>query len=187
MVSANALRRAVKVAPVTALQVDYALFTRNIEATSGLPEANILTTCRELGVAIVAATPLGRGVLTSTYSEGQSFNDEFRRGFPRFQPESQKHNAVLLGPIQAFAHKKECTITQLALAWLLKQGADVFPIPGTRNPKYVEENFAARKIQLSDEEEAEIRRYVESVEVDGDIVPAYYRATVYLDTPEQKA
>ncbi|KAH8172235.1 aldo/keto reductase family protein [Sarocladium implicatum] len=185
MVSAKALRRAVKIAPVAALQVDYALLTRNIEATSDIPEANILATCRELGVALVAATPLGRGVLTNRYTDVNSFDDAFRGGFPRFQPESREHNGEFTRAIQSFAEKKGCTITQLALAWLLKQGNDIFPIPGTRNAKYVEENFLALKVQLSDEEEAEIRRYVESVEVVGDFVPAYYKATVYLDTPEE--
>lgn len=186
MVSAKALRRAVKIAPVAALQVDYSLFARDIESESGPVESNILSTCRELGVALVAATPLGRGLMTTTFQDGKPLGDDkdYRPGFPRFQGDNQKHNAELVSKVQAFADKKGCSLPQLTLAWLLKQGDDIFPIPGTRRPQYLEQNFASLDIKLSDAEEAEIRRYVESVEIAGGLVPEGYQHLIYVDTVE---
>lgn len=189
MISAKALRRAVKIAPVAAVQVDYSLFYREIEATSGTPEANILSTARELGVAIVCATPLGRGLLSSTFKDNKPLGNvqDFRASVPSFQSENAKHNTAMVQKVHEFAEKKGCSISQLGLAWLLKQGDDVFPIPGTKRPANLEQNFEALDVELSDEEEREIRRYAESVQIAGANVPDSALSWVYVDTAEAKA
>lgn len=184
-VSAVALRRAVKIAPVAALQVEYSLFMREIELTTGRPK-DILSTCRELGVALVIATPLGRGIITSTYAEDKPLSaagmDVRPLVLPRFLGENKVHNINLVKQLGEFAEKKKCTITQLVLAWLLKQDDLIFPIPGTKKVKYVEENFAALQVELSDEEEAELRKFAESVEIAGEGVPASAMDWIYSDT-----
>lgn len=184
MVSARCLRRASAIAPIAAMQVDYSMFAREIEHSTG-PEKNILSNCRELGVALVAATPLGRGILTTTYSEAKPLGDEADgrpHMLPRFQGDNKTHNADLVKQLSAFAQKKGCSVTQLALAWLLKQG--VFAIPGTRRVKYLEDNWAAASISLSDAEEAELRKFVESVQIAGDAVPQENADWVYSDSKE---
>jgi hypothetical protein len=188
MISAKALRRAVKVAPVAAIQIDYSLFYREIEATSGTPEANILSTARELGVAIVCATPLGRGLLSSTFKDNKPLSSatDFRAAVPSFQSENATHNAAMIQKVHEFAEKKGCSISQLGLAWLLKQGDDIFPIPGTKRPANLEQNFEALDVALSDEEELEIRRYAESVQIAGGNVPDSALSWVYVDTAEPK-
>lgn len=169
------------------MQVEYWLLDRSIEGTTG-PQKNIMSTCRELGVAMVAATPLGRGMLTSTHAEGQAQhadNDIRSSLMPRFLGDNAKHNADIVKKLAKFADQKGCSLAQLALAWLLKQ-EDVFVIPGTRRVKYVEENCkAATQFPLTDEEESEIRTFAESVEVAGNaiadgVVSLYYSDSVEL-------
>jgi aryl-alcohol dehydrogenase-like predicted oxidoreductase len=144
------LRRAFKVHPISALQTEYSLWSRE-------PEDEIIPACRELGVGFVPYSPLGRGFLTG---EIKSFDDlapdDFRRFSPRFQGENFEKNLVLVDKIKQLASEKGCTASQLALAWVMAQGDDIFPIPGTKRVKYLEENIAAADIKLSKEELAEI-------------------------------
>jgi aryl-alcohol dehydrogenase-like predicted oxidoreductase len=137
------LRRACAVHQVTALQTEYSLWSRD-------PEDEILPTCRELGIGFVAYSPLGRGFLTGAY---QSFDDlapdDFRRHQPRFQGENFQKNLDLVALLTTLASAKGCTPAQLALAWLLAQGDDIVPIPGTKRVTYLEQNLAALDVSLS--------------------------------------
>ncbi|KAJ5604857.1 hypothetical protein N7510_010011 [Penicillium lagena] len=183
MVSSSTLRRASKVAAVTAYQPGYSLFDRDIEGPDG---TDALATCRELGIAIVAATPLSRGLLTSTFSGGDPVGStDSRRMMPRFQDGQREFNVKVAEQIKAVADKKGCTLSQLALAWLLKQGNDIFPIPGTRRIKYLEENWRALEISLTDEEEASIRAIIEKTPVAGGSVPPQFTALIFRDTEEE--
>ncbi len=142
-VSAATLRRAATVHPITALQTEYSLFTRDVES-------GILPACRELGTTLVAYSPLGRGLLTGVQRLPETLAPgDYRRDLPRFQGEAAEHNARLVARLAAFAHEAGCTPPQLALAWLLSQGADVVPIPGTRRRARLEENVGALEVGLS--------------------------------------
>lgn len=148
--SAKTLERACTVHPITALQTEYSLWTRD-------PEQDLLATCRRLGVGFVAYSPLGRGFLTGTLQKPEDFaEDDFRRFNPRFQGENFAKNLVLVEKIKALANKKGCQPSQLALAWVLAQGSDIIPIPGTKQRRYLEENTAALDITLTTAELAEI-------------------------------
>lgn len=153
-VSPATLRRAMAVHPITAVQSEYSLWTRN-------PESGILPTCRELGVGFVPFSPLGRGFLTGTVRslEGLPAND-FRRGLPRFQTGSIERNLGLVDRLSELAQEKGCTAAQLALAWVLSRGEDVVPIPGTKKRRYLEENVAAMDLGLS---ARELERVTEAV------------------------
>lgn len=184
-ISSNTLRRAVKVAPVDAVQVDYSASMLDIEGPAG---TNLLATCREMGVAIVAAMPLGRGLLTTTFASGDKSsddNDQRNRTLPRFLGENREKNVTLVRQFKELADKKGCSTSQLALAWLLKQGDDIIPIPGTKKIKYLEENWAALDIKLSDEEEAEVRQFVKSAEIAGDVAPPQFKGYNFTDTREE--
>ena len=149
--SADTLRRAYSVHPITALQSEYSLWTRDIE------ENNVLATCRELGVGLVPYSPLGRGFLSGELKNFEDFaDDDFRRILPRFQGENFAKNLKLVEKIEELANQKGVTAAQLALAWVLEQGEDIVPIPGTKHVKYVEENAAAVDIKLSDDELGQI-------------------------------
>jgi aryl-alcohol dehydrogenase-like predicted oxidoreductase len=149
--SADTLRRAYSVHPITALQSEYSLWTRDVE------ENNVLAACRELGVGLVPYSPLGRGFLSGEIKKPDDFaEDDFRRILPRFQGENFEKNLKLVEKIEDIAKEKGVTAAQLALAWVLAQGEDVVPIPGTKHPKYVEENAAAVDIELSDDEQSQI-------------------------------
>jgi aryl-alcohol dehydrogenase-like predicted oxidoreductase len=141
-VSAETLRAAYAVHPITALQSEWSLFTRELER-------EIVPTARELGVGIVPYSPLGRGELTGTLDI--TAEDDFRRSVPRFQRENREHNLRLVEQLTEIANGLDCTPAQLALAWLLHQGHDVVPIPGTRRIKRLDENAAADQIVLSAE------------------------------------
>ena len=140
------LRRAAAVHPIAALQSEYSLWTRD-------PEAELLNTCRELDVSFVAYSPLGRGFLTGQI---QSFDDlpedDYRRRTPRFQGENFQKNLDLVKHIQALADQKGCTAAQLALAWVLAQGEDIVPIPGTKHRRYLEDNVGALQVALTSDE-----------------------------------
>ncbi len=145
-VSPATLRRAHAIHPITAVQSEYSLWTRE-------PEEGILPACRELGVGFVPFSPLGRGFLTGTVrSLGELPEDDFRRGVPRFLPGHLERNLELADRLRSLAEAKGATAAQLALAWVLARGEDVVPIPGTKHPKYLEENVAAAGIRLSGEE-----------------------------------
>ncbi|GAE00136.1 aldo-keto reductase, putative [Paecilomyces variotii No. 5] len=183
-VNSNTLRRACKVAHVAAVQVEYSPFLLDVETEAS---GNLLQTCRELGVAIVCSSPLGRGMLTGAFMTKESLSGEGDmrvQMFPRFQEENFDTNTKLVAQFKTFADKKGCTPSQLALAWLLKQGDNVIPIPGTKKIKYLEQNWDALKVQLSDGEEAEIRRFLESADVKGYKSPEEAKQIDRLDTKE---
>jgi aryl-alcohol dehydrogenase-like predicted oxidoreductase len=151
-VSVDTLRRAHAVHPITALQSEYSLWTRD-------PEEGILQTCRELGIAFVAYSPLGRGFLTGQIKKIEDFEEgDYRRFSPRFQGENFTKNLELVKKIGELAKEKGCTPAQLALAWVLAQGEFIFPIPGTKHIRYLEENLGAINVQLSQNELEEIER-----------------------------
>src|SRR5208283_5133849 len=131
------LRKACAVHPIAALQTEYSLWSRE-------PEQEILAACRELGVGFVPYSPLGRGFLTGRFKSTRDLpQDDYRRQTPRFQGENFEKNLALLDRVEAFAREKRCTPAQLALAWVLAQGEDIVPIPGTKRRKYFDENLGA--------------------------------------------
>jgi aryl-alcohol dehydrogenase-like predicted oxidoreductase len=167
------------------VQVDYSPFQREIEDSTG---TDLLATCRELGVAVVCAMPLGRGMVTSTFASGESIGDKNDRRsltFPRFMEGNRGKNTQIVSNFKNLADKKGCSVAQLALAWLLKQGDDIIPIPGTKKMKYMEENWGSLEVHLSDEEEAEIRRFVENSEITGPYMPPAFASYNYTDTQEE--
>jgi aryl-alcohol dehydrogenase-like predicted oxidoreductase len=140
------ISRAAAVHPIAALQTEYSLWTRD-------PEDEVLPTTRELGIAFVAYSPLGRGFLTGQYKRFEDLaSDDYRRFSPRFQGENFQKNLDLVARVEAIAKEKKCTPSQLALAWLLAQGQDVIPIPGTKRRKYLEENAGALDVTLTPED-----------------------------------
>jgi aryl-alcohol dehydrogenase-like predicted oxidoreductase len=145
------IRRAHQEYPITALQTEYSLWTRD-------PEDEVLPLCRELGIGFVAYSPLGRGFLTGRFRAFDDLpEDDYRRNSPRFQGENFQRNLDLVERVEDIARRKKCTPAQLALAWLLAQGEDVVPIPGTKQRRYLEENVHALDVELtgSDLEEIE--------------------------------
>jgi aryl-alcohol dehydrogenase-like predicted oxidoreductase len=141
--SAKTLRRAAKVYAITALQSEYSLWSRD-------PEGEILPTCRELGIGFVAYSPLGRGFLTGQIKRFEDFApDDFRRTVSRFQGENFQKNVDLVAKVEEIAREKGCSPSQLALAWVLAQGEDIVPIPGTKRRKYLEENVGALNVKLT--------------------------------------
>jgi aryl-alcohol dehydrogenase-like predicted oxidoreductase len=144
--SAQTIRRAHKVHRIAALQTEYSLWTRD-------PEDEILPTTRELGLAFVAYSPLGRGFLTGQIKRFEDFApDDYRRNSPRFQGANFQKNLELVQRVVEIAKEKKCTPSQLALAWLLAQGQDIIPIPGTKRRKYLEENVGALNVKLTPED-----------------------------------
>jgi len=140
------IRRANAVHPITALQSEYSLWSRDVED-------DILPTCRELGIGFVAYSPLGRGFLTGRFRKFEDLPaDDYRRNQPRFQGANFQKNLDLVSHLERVAAQKKCTASQLALAWLLAQGQDVVPIPGTKRVKYLEENIGALAVQLTPED-----------------------------------
>jgi aryl-alcohol dehydrogenase-like predicted oxidoreductase len=137
------LRRAAAVHPIAALQTEYSLWSRDVEA-------EVLPTCRELGIGFVAYSPLGRGFLTGQFKSPDDFAaDDYRRNSPRFQGENFTKNLKLVDAVRNLADSKGCTASQLALAWVLSRGDDVVPIPGTKRAKYLDENLGATTVTLT--------------------------------------
>jgi aryl-alcohol dehydrogenase-like predicted oxidoreductase len=152
--SAETIRRAHDVHPITAVQTEYSLWTRDVEA-------EILPTLEELGIGLVAYSPLGRGFLSGRFSSPDELDEgDFRRYGPRFTGENLKHNTELVARVRELAADKGVTPGQLALAWVLHRGEHIVPIPGTKRVSYLEENLAAAEIHLSDEE---VERIAEAV------------------------
>ncbi|WEG11798.1 aldo/keto reductase [Pullulanibacillus sp. KACC 23026] len=148
--ASETIRRAHKVHPITALQTEYSLWSRDVED-------GILDTVRELGIGFVPYSPLGRGFLTGAFKTIEDLPaDDFRRTGPRFQGENFQKNLDLVDKIKALAKVKECTPSQLALAWLLAQGEDIVPIPGTKRRTYLKENVASLEVTLTETELKEI-------------------------------
>jgi aryl-alcohol dehydrogenase-like predicted oxidoreductase len=145
-----AIRRAHAVHPISARQTEYSLWSRD-------PEDDVLPVCRELGIGFVAYSPLGRGFLTGRFRSLADLSvDDYRRNSPRFQGGNFPKNLDLVKGIETLAAKKGCTASQLALAWVLAQDEDIVPIPGTKHPKYLDENVATLQIKLTPAELAEI-------------------------------
>jgi aryl-alcohol dehydrogenase-like predicted oxidoreductase len=137
------IRRAHREYPIAALQTEYSLWTRD-------PEDEILPLCRELGIGFVAYSPLGRGFLTGRFRKFEDLpEDDYRRNSPRFQGENFQRNLDLVQRVEELARRKKCTPAQLALAWLLAQGEDIVPIPGTKQRRYLEQNAAALRVELT--------------------------------------
>ncbi|CAB4410695.1 unnamed protein product [Rhizophagus irregularis] len=160
--SAETLRRAYKVHPIAAIQMEYSPWTLDIE-TNGIVEV-----CRELGVTIVAYSPLGHGILTGKYKSIDDFApDDWRRALPRFQGDNFAKNLDIVNKFNEFADKKGVTASQLCLAWILAQGDDIVTIPGTKRMKYLEENLGGVNVQLTSEELSEIRKIIDSIDISG--------------------
>ena len=147
---AETIRRAHAVHPITALQSEYSLWTRD-------PEEQVLGVCRELGIGLVPYSPLGRGFLTGKIKELEDLpEDDYRRTTPRFQGENFQRNLDLVKRVEEIARGKKCTPAQLALAWVLAQGNDIVPIPGTKRRKYLQENIGALDVELTTKDLAHI-------------------------------
>ncbi|MGB2591610.1 MAG: aldo/keto reductase [Candidatus Acidiferrum sp.] len=170
--SADTIRRAHKVHPIAALQTEYSLWSRD-------PEDEILATTRELGIAFVAYSPLGRGFITGQIKRFEDFAaDDYRRFSPRFQGENFQKNLSLVERIESIAREKGFTPSHLALAWLLAQGDDIIPIPGTKRRKYLEENFGALSVKLTADDLRHIDEAAPSGAVSGDRYPAHMMALI---------
>ena len=170
--SALTIRRAHKVHPIAALQTEYSLWTRD-------PEDEILPTTRELGVAFVAYSPLGRGFLTGQIKRFEDFApDDYRRNSPRFQGANFQRNLELVQRVEEIAKEKKCTPSQLALTWLLAQGQDIIPIPGTKRRKYLEENVGALSVKLSPDDLRRIDEVAPQGAAAGDRYPQAAMAAV---------
>jgi len=155
------IRSAHAVHPITALQTEYSLWTRDAEG-------EILATCRELGIGFVAYSPLGRGFLTGAFTDPRQFGTgDFRAASPRMTPGSFERNRSLVDKVEAMAKRKGCTAAQLALAWVLSRGEDITPIPGTRQEKYLRDNIVATELAFSTQELDELGRLVDPAHVEG--------------------
>jgi aryl-alcohol dehydrogenase-like predicted oxidoreductase len=168
------LRRAAAVHPITALQSEYSLWTRDVEANG------VLSTCRELGIGFVPFSPLGRGFLTGRFKSMDDLpEDDVRRTYPRFQPGNFENNMTLVRKIEEIAAHKRCTPAQLALAWLLAKGDDIVPIPGSKRRSRVEENAGAADVALSAEDVAVLDEIAPPGVAAGERYPPRSMSTVY--------
>ncbi|KIP07651.1 hypothetical protein PHLGIDRAFT_70777 [Phlebiopsis gigantea 11061_1 CR5-6] len=175
--SSSTIRRAHAVHPIAAVQMEYSLFTLDIEA-------DILKTCRELGIAVVAYSPLGRGLLTGQYKSMDDFEpNDFRRTIPRYSNENFPKILELVNAVATIGKNHDATAGQVALAWLLAQGDDIVPIPGTKKLKYLDENLGAARVRLSSDEIAEIRLLVENMALIGSRYDAVRMSVILQDTP----
>jgi aryl-alcohol dehydrogenase-like predicted oxidoreductase len=166
------IRHAHAVHPITALQSEYSLWTRD-------PEKDVLDVCRELGIGFVPYSPLGRGFLTGQIKRFEDLaEDDYRRTSPRFQGENFQRNLALVGRVQEIAREKKCTPAQLALAWVLSQGDDIVPIPGTKRRRYLQENVGALDVALSSKDLARIDEVVPHEAVAGARYPDWAMAMV---------
>lgn len=162
--SAESLRRACTVAHIDAVQIEYSPWSLDIESK----EIDLLRACRELGVATVAYSPLGRGFLSGKYRSRDDFDKtDSRLGMPRFSEDAFHKNLELADTIKSLAEKKGCTAGQLTLAWLLSQGDDVVPIPGTTRIENFDENLGALKVHVSKDEDTQIREAIAKTEIAG--------------------
>ncbi|KAK2459924.1 hypothetical protein APHAL10511_008053 [Amanita phalloides] len=180
-VSAATLRRAHAVHPIAAVQVEYSPFTTDIEDE----KIGLLKACRELGVAVVAYAPLGRGLLTGQVRSPDDFEEgELRRLIPRFSKENFPNILKVADGIKAIGERHNVTAGQVALAWILAQGEDFIPIPGTRKIKYLKENIAAAQVKLSPEEVKEVREMANSIDTSSDLrAPPNLLKFMFADTP----
>jgi len=166
------IRRAHAVHPLSALQTEYSLWSRD-------PEDGILQATRSLGIGFVAYSPLGRGFLTGQFKSPADLPaDDYRRNSPRFQGENFKKNLELVGQVEAIAREKGCSASQLALAWVLAQGDDIVPIPGTKRAKYLDENLGAVSVRLTAADLGRIDAVVPAGLASGDRYPAHSMSAV---------
>lgn len=166
------VRRAHAVHPIAALQTEYSLWTHD-------PEEEVLPTIRELGIAFVAYSPLGRGFLTGQIKKFEDLAaDDYRRLSPRFQGENLQKNLDLFARVESLAREKNCTPGQLALAWLLAQGEDIIPIPGTKRRKYLEENVAALGVKLSGDDLRRVEEVAPKGAVSGKRYPEHMMSLI---------
>lgn len=173
-VSAATLRRAHAVHPIAAVQSEYSLWSRDVEA-------EVLPACRALGIGFVPYSPLGRGFLTGQLTSSAALApDDYRHSLPRFQPRAMAANAALVAELQRLAAARGATAAQLALAWLLAQGTDIVPIPGARSVAHLEENVAAAQIKLSESELAAIGAAFAAASVHGARYPQHELAMLGL-------
>jgi len=157
-VSAASLKKAHRVHPITALQSEYSIWVRDIEG-------NIMAACRELGVAIIPYSPLGRGFLTGKFHKPEEFGEkDYRKDIPLFQGENFAANLNVVKELEKIANAKNCKTSQIALAWLNTQGSDIFPIPGTKRRTYLKENIDSLNIHLSIDELNNINRVSQQVQ-----------------------
>ncbi|KAK4258166.1 hypothetical protein QN277_007646 [Acacia crassicarpa] len=160
--SASTIRRAHAVHPITAVQLEWSLWARDVEE-------EIIPTCRELGIGIVAYSPLGRGFFSTGAKVVESFSEhDFRKRLPRFYPENMEHNKTIFERVNEMAKRKECSPSQLALAWVHHQGNDVCPIPGTTKIENLNQNIGALSLKLTPEEMAELESYVAADAIKGE-------------------
>ncbi|KAG1859549.1 Aldo keto reductase [Suillus subalutaceus] len=183
--TADTLRRAQKVHPIATVQVEYSPFTLDIEDS----KLNILNTARELGIKIIAYSPLGRGLITGQYKSPDDFeSNDFRRMVPRYSKENFPNILKLADNLKRVGEQYNATAGQVALAWLLAQGEDVIPIPGTKKIKYLEENLVAVNVSLSPESVQEVRKIAEKADwVVGDRYPPGAMEALYAETPLPKS
>jgi aryl-alcohol dehydrogenase-like predicted oxidoreductase len=175
--SASTIRRAHAVHPITAVQLEWSLWSRDVEA-------DIVPTCRELGIGIVAYSPLGRGFFSSGPKMVETLSDgDFRKRLPRFQAENLEHNQKLYDRVQEIAAKKGCTSSQLALAWVHHQGDDVCPIPGTTKIENLNQNIGALSVKLAPEEMAELEAIASDDAVKGERYPDGFTTHEDSETP----
>ncbi|KAH8879822.1 Aldo/keto reductase-like protein [Thozetella sp. PMI_491] len=180
-ISSQSLRRAHKIVPIDAVQMEYSPWHLEIENEAG---TDLLKTCRELGVTTFAYSPLSRGFLTGKVKSPDDFEpNDVRNNMPRFSKENFYKNMVLVDKIAELANKKGCTPSQLTLAWELAQGDDIVPIPGTKKIEYLEENLGAFDVTISPEENKEIRAVIESCEMIGHRNPTGFMVG-FTDTVE---
>lgn len=162
---ADSIRRASKIHPIAAVQSEYSLWSRDVEQ-------QIIPTCRELGIGFIPYSPLGRGFLTGKIKDLSTLaENDRRRAFPRFQGENLQKNVQLVELVEQMAQKKKCKPSQLALAWVLAQGPEMIPIPGTKRIQYLEENIAALNVQLSADEVSQLSSDLRPDSVAGDRYP----------------
>ncbi|KAL4942025.1 hypothetical protein BDV06DRAFT_212195 [Aspergillus oleicola] len=185
-VSAATLRRAHAVHPISALQMEYSLFTLDIESST----SNVLEAARELGVTVVAYSPIGRGILTGAFkSRADIPQGDLRTMYPKYAEENFPGIMKLVQGLEVVATTRSqgsgtsVTPAQVALAWLLAQGEDIIPIPGTKSIKRMDENAAAARVQLTETEIKEVRALAEQAGIKGTRYPAAVMATLCLDTP----
>ncbi|PAN37605.1 hypothetical protein PAHAL_7G102200 [Panicum hallii] len=175
--SASTIRRAHAVHPITAVQLEWSLWCRDVEE-------DVIPTCRELGIGIVAYSPLGRGFLSGGAKLVESLSEQdFRKYLPRFQPENLDKNAQIFERVNAMAARKGCTPSQLALAWVHHQGNDVCPIPGTTKIENFNQNVGALSLKLTPDEMAELESYAAAGEVLGDRYPQMANTWRDSETP----
>ncbi|KAM0828155.1 hypothetical protein ACQ4PT_067731 [Festuca glaucescens] len=175
--SSSTIRRAHAVHPITAVQLEWSLWSRDVEE-------DIIPTCRQLGIGIVAYSPLGRGFFSKGSKLVDSLSDQdFRKHMPRFQPENLEKNALIFERVNAMATRKGCTPSQLALAWVHHQGNDVCPMPGTTKIENFNQNVGALSVKLTPEEMAELESYATAGDVQGDRYPGVAGTWKDSETP----